>query len=151
MGSDERFAYTAMGDAVNLASRLEGQTKTYQVGIIIGEATRAAAPAWAALELDLIAVKGKAEAVRIYALVGDPELAQSVDFVAKLGRHERMLACYRAQEWDYALAALAALAECHAANPALAGLYELYGERINYFMDNPPARDWDGVFVAETK
>src|SRR4029077_11998646 len=69
MGSDERFAYTAMGDAVNLASRLEGQTKAYQVGVVIGEATPAAAPAWAALELDLIAVKGKAEAVRIYTLL----------------------------------------------------------------------------------
>jgi adenylate cyclase len=77
MGSDERFAYTAMGDAVNLASRLEGQTKTYHVGIILGEATRAAAPTWAALELDLIAVKGKEEAVHIYALLGDADLAQS--------------------------------------------------------------------------
>ncbi len=148
MGSDERFAYTAMGDAVNLASRLEGQTKNYGVGIIIGEATRAAASAWAALELDLIAVKGKAEAVRIYALLGDAELARSADFITKMGRHERMLAAYRAQEWSYALAALA---ECRAADPALAGLYELYAERIDYFLDNPPGKDWDGVFIAETK
>lgn len=148
MGSDERFAYTAMGDAVNLASRLEGQTKAYRVGVIIGEATRAAAPSWAALELDLIAVKGKAEAVRIYTLLGDAELARSADFSAKVGRHERMLAAYRAQEWGYALAALA---ECRAAAPALAGLYELYGERIDYFLKNPPGRDWDGVFIAETK
>jgi adenylate cyclase len=148
MGSDERFAYTAMGDAVNLASRLEGQTKTYQVGIIIGEATRAAAPAWAVLELDLIAVKGKAEAVRIYALLGDAELARSVDFVAKVGRHERMLAAYRAQEWGYALAALA---ECRATDPALTGLYDLYRERIDSFLDDPPSADWNGVFISETK
>ncbi len=60
MGSDERFAYTAMGDAVNLASRLEGQSKTYGVSIVIGEATREAAPSWAALELDLIAVNRQA-------------------------------------------------------------------------------------------
>jgi adenylate cyclase len=148
MGSDERFAYTAMGDAVNLASRLEGQSKTYHVGVIIGEATRAAAPSWAALELDLIAVKGKMEAVRIYTLLGDAELARSADFIAKAGRHERMLASYRAQEWSYALATLA---ECRAADPALAGLYELYAERIDYFLDNPPSEDWGGVFVAETK
>ena len=75
MGSDERFAYTAMGDAVNLASRLEGQSKTYGLAIVIGEATRDAAPSWAALELDLIAVKGKAEAVRVYTLLGDAAYA----------------------------------------------------------------------------
>jgi adenylate cyclase len=148
MGSDERFAYTAMGDAVNLASRLEGQTKTYQVGIIIGEATRAAARSWAALELDLIAVKGKQEAVRIYALLGDAALAQSADFVAHAVDHDRMLARYRAQDWA---AAGAALDECRAYDPALAGFYDLYAERIAHFAANPPPEDWDGVFISETK
>ncbi len=148
MGSDERFAYTAMGDAVNLASRLEGQTKTYHVGIIIGEATRAAAASWAALELDLIAVKGKSEAVRIYALLGDATLAQTADFLVKAARHDRMLASYRAQNWD---GARAALVECRAAAPELAGLYDLYAERIDHFTTNPPGTGWDGVFVMETK
>ena len=79
---------------------------------------------------------------------GDAELAQSTEFIAKAERHERMLANYRAQEWSYALAALA---ECRAADPALAGLYALYAERIDHFLDNPPGEDWDGIFVAETK
>jgi adenylate cyclase len=148
MGSDERFAYTAMGDAVNLASRLEGQTKNYHVGVILGEATRAAAPDWAALELDLIAVKGKQEAVRIYALLGDTERARSADFLAHLDRHDRMLARYRAQDWA---ATRAALAKCRAYDPGLDGLYDLYEERIAYFEATPPAADWDGVFVSETK
>ncbi|MFZ2005626.1 MAG: adenylate/guanylate cyclase domain-containing protein [Stellaceae bacterium] len=148
MGSDERFAYTAMGDAVNLASRLEGQTKTYHVGTIIGEATRAAASSWAALELDLIAVKGKKEAVRIYALLGDATLAQSADFQVKAARHDRMLASYRAQNWD---GARAALAECRAAAPELAGLYDLYAERVDHFAANPPGAEWDGVSIMETK
>jgi adenylate cyclase len=148
MGSDERFAYTAMGDAVNLASRLEGQTKTYHVGIILGEATRAAAPTWAALELDLIAVKGKEEAVHIYALLGDADLAQSPDFVAHGGRHDRMLGCYRRQDWE---GAKAALAECRMWDPALAGFYDLYAERIAQFEAHPPNPEWDGVFVSETK
>jgi len=148
MGSNERFAYTAMGDAVNLASRLEGQTKTYHVNIILGEATRAAAPSWAAVELDLIAVKGKQEAVHIYALLGDDELARSPDFVAYAAMHDRMLACYRLQDWA---GAKAALARCGSGYPALAGFYELYAERIAHFEESPPDPKWDGVFVSETK
>ncbi len=148
MGSDERFAYTAMGDAVNLASRLEGQSKTYGLSIVIGETTREAAPSWAALELDLIAVKGKAEAVRVYTLLGDATLAETPEFAALAERHAAMLACYRAQDWA---GAHAALDDCRGCDPRLDGLCTLYQERIAYFADNPPAADWDGVFVAETK
>jgi adenylate cyclase len=148
MGSDERFAYTAMGDAVNLASRLEGQSKTYGLSIVLGEATRAAAPAWASLELDLIAVKGKEEAVRIYTLLGDPEHAHAPEFVALAESHAAMLDGYRRQDWP---GARAALADCRGRDARLDGLYELYEERIGYFADNPPAVDWDGVFVALTK
>ncbi|HLY47532.1 MAG TPA: adenylate/guanylate cyclase domain-containing protein, partial [Stellaceae bacterium] len=142
------FAYTAMGDAVNLASRLEGQSKTYGVPVIIGEATRAAAPEWAALELDVIAVKGKAEAVRIYGLLGDAEYARSPEFVGLAATHAAMLACYRAQNWA---AARGALCRCRAADVRLSELYQLYDERIACFAASPPAADWDGVFVALTK
>jgi adenylate cyclase len=148
MGSDERFAYTALGDAVNLAARLESQTKTYGVPVIIGEATREAAPEWAALELDLIAVKGKAEAVRIYALLGDKEYSRSPQFAALADDHAVMLTHYRAQDWP---AAEAALSCCRGRDERLGGAYELYAERITWFTANPPAADWDGVFVALTK
>ena len=148
MGSDERFAYTAMGDAVNLASRLEGQSKTYGLSIIIGEATRAAAPSWAALELDLIAVKGKEEAVRVYTLLGDAAFAETAAFRSWAAAHEAMLAAYRAQDWA---AARAALCDCRGRDERMQAFYDVYEERLAYFAANPPAADWDGVFVALTK
>jgi adenylate cyclase len=148
MGSDERFAYTAMGDAVNLASRLEGQSKTYGLAIVIGETTRAAAPSWAALELDLIAVQGKAEAVRVYTLLGDEACALSPGFTALAQRHAAMIERYRAQDWA---GARAALCQCRGRDPRLEALYDLYQERLTYFAANPPAADWDGVFVALSK
>jgi adenylate cyclase len=148
MGSDERFAYTAMGDAVNLASRLEGQSKTYGVSIVIGEPTREAAPSWAALELDLIAVKGKEEAVRIYTLLGDRAYGAAPGFTELAERHAAMLRHYRAQEWTQARAALC---QCRGRDPRLEPLYALYEERLAYFAANPPATDWDGVFVALSK
>jgi adenylate cyclase len=148
MGSDERFAYTAMGDAVNLASRLEGQTKTYGLAIVLGETTRAAAPTWAALELDLIAVKGKEEAVRVYTLLGDAACARSPEFTALAERHRAMLERYRALDWA---GARAALSQCRGHDARLEALYDLYEERLAYFAANPPAADWDGVFVALSK
>ena len=148
MGSDERFAYTAMGDAVNLAARLEGQSKTYGLSIIVGEALRAAAPSWAALELDLIAVKGKEEAVRISTLLGDAAYARTAAFTALAKRHAAMLATYRARDWA---GARAALSQCRGQDARLDKLYELYEERLAYCADHPPAPDWDGVFVALTK
>jgi adenylate cyclase len=148
MGSTRRFDYTVLGDAVNLASRLESQSKNYGVGIVLGEATRAAALDWAAIELDRITVKGKTEPVAVYALLGNHDYARSPQFAALVERHRRMLACYRAQDWARARAAIG---ECRRYDARLAQLYDLYDERIGLFAVSSPGPDWDGVFVATEK
>ena len=150
MGSDQKFNYSVLGDDVNLASRLEGQSKTYGVETVIGPRTRELAPALAALELDLIKVKGKTKPVRIHALLGDAALAADAEFQRLAGEHAAMLAAYRAQDWDEAgrkLSACARLGEPR----HLDKLYRLYEERIEAYRAAPPGEGWDGAYTALTK
>ena len=81
-------------------------------------------------------------------VAADPAYAATAAFRELAERHALMLERYRAQDWR---GARAALCGCRGADPRLAALYDLYDERLAYFTDNPPAADWDGVFVAETK
>ena len=149
LGSETRFDYSVIGDNVNVASRLEGQSKTYDVGTVVGESTTARAPDFAFLELDLLKVKGKTEATRAFALLGDTTLKQSPNFIRLAERHGEFLAHYRANDWD---AAEALSRECEKLNTSrLDRLYALYRERIAYFRINPPPPHWDGTAEALSK
>ncbi|GAA0588222.1 adenylate/guanylate cyclase domain-containing protein [Caenispirillum bisanense] len=152
MGSQQRFDYSVLGDNVNLASRLEGQSKTYGVTVVLGEGTAAQAPEYAMIELDLIKVKGKTEAVRIFALLGDPALAATEGFQALRAKHDRMLVAYRAQQWSQTRTLMAELRHDAAAiGLHLDGLYDLYEDRMVAYEADPPGEGWDGVFVATSK
>lgn len=148
MGSELRSDYSELGDAVNLASRLEGQTKYYGVDIIISEATRVRAPHLATLEFDRIAVAGNREPVHIHALLGDAALAAHPEFRAQAARHAALIAAFRGRDWEGAETLLAA---CRGYDDRLATVYELYAERLRRYAAEPPGADWDGVFVAVVK
>lgn len=156
VGSDQRFNYSVMGDTVNVAARLESQTKDYGQTILIGEGTYADAqaaigegkPPLAFLELDLIALKGKAQPQHIYALLGGADMAAGDDYQTLKARQDELLAAYRAQNWDVAEKTAHALSDAH---PALSGYYDMMALRINNYRNNPPEANWQGQFIALTK
>jgi adenylate cyclase len=151
MGSDLKFNYSALGDSVNLASRLEGQTKEYGFPVIVGSKTAMAAKdKFAILELDFIMVKGKTEPEVIYAIVGREDTMNSARFQRLRNLTIEMLACYRSRDWDGALEAIERGRKTDEAG-ALERLYDLYEARIRGYQSNPPPADWNGAFALLTK
>jgi len=151
MGSDLRFDYSVLGDPVNLASRLEGRTKSYGVPIILGARTAEKVNgSFASLQIDLITVKGKSEPESIYALVGDNTVAASDGFKSISDLTQEMLACYRSRDWAGAENALQRAKQAEQTF-GLASLFDLYQSRIEAFRITPPPPSWDGVFAFDTK
>jgi len=151
MGSDLKFNYSVLGDSVNLASRLEGQTKEYGFPIIVGSRTAMAVKErFAILELDFIMVKGKQEPEVIYAIAGREDVMHSARFQRLRNLTIEMLACYRNRDWDGALAAIERGRKTDEAQ-SLKLLYDLYERRIRGYQENPPPHDWNGAYALLTK
>jgi adenylate cyclase len=151
MGSDLKKNYSVLGDSVNLASRLEGQSKEYGFPIIVGSRTALAArEKFAILELDFIKVKGKTEPEVIYAIAGREDVALSERFQRLRNLTIEMLACYRNQDWEGALAAIDRGRRTDDAH-TLDLLFKLYYKRIAEFQKSPPPADWDGAYALLTK
>ena len=169
MGTAQRMDYSVLGDTVNTAARLEGQSKTYGTDIVIGPSTREQVSEFAIIELDNIQVKGKTVGLQIYALMGDEEVAKDPAFIAVKEAVSEMIREYRNQAWDKAreladkVRAAAEAAADTKVGPVLAVkaaasdrfkldvLCDLYESRIRQYEAEPPPADWDGVFIATTK
>jgi adenylate cyclase len=151
MGSDLRFNYSVLGDPVNLASRLEGQSKNYGLPIIIGSKTASGLrDKFAILELDCITVKGKTEPESVFTVLGRADVAGSENFGRLNHTVAEMLDRFRRQDFAGATDSIARCREIEDGF-GIGHLLDLYSERIRIFLQNPPPPDWNGVFVLDTK
>jgi adenylate cyclase len=139
MGSRYRVTYTAIGDAVNLAARLQDLTRVYKARIIVGASTRSAFPAATYRELGLVEVKGKSGLERLFEPC-NPATDLESTIVANLHRHNEAIRCYQGREWELAEQLFGLLKQENPDDP----LYDYYLNRIGEFKRRPPPPEWRG-------
>ena len=148
MGSNQRFDYTCLGDGVNLASRLEGQSKPYGVKIVLGPKTAEyVKDEYFVLELDCIAVKGKKEGVNIFTVIIEGN--NRITYLTAKTRHEEMMNAYRNQKFINAIDICKSLKGSF--DKQMDGYYDMWIERCTEMYANPPGDGWDMVYRTNTK